>query len=320
MKSDLKGRKWNYKLPIGPVLFPEIFLDEESLQEELPFRKLKALKKKPRLLQNYFSSGGFQETLLSDCLVRQNKSSLKKWLLNYASNQRLGLLLEKSVASVAASRLRLVVHSSFVLVQAQRFNSNIRKVCFFLSRNFRCPTGANVYFTPKSSQTFPRHSDPHDVFILQLQGEKKWKVYPKQGRQRSEKPLIQATLKPGDLLMIPKGFEHEGSTKDHSSLHVTFGLYEATRKELSQFKKKHPYNVAAGPRDKNVWHFLFYLKTFYICQSDPVVFFFQAKAKEKVLALAHRQVFALPKSLWTIGRRQMERNFQHNRFLLKTLN
>ena len=46
-----------------------------------------------------------------------------------------------------------------------------------LSESFCAQIGVNVYLTPKGSQTFPVHVDEHDVFVLQVQGEKIWRLY-----------------------------------------------------------------------------------------------------------------------------------------------
>ena len=35
----------------------------------------------------------------------------------------------------------------------------------------------NLYLTPKKAQTFTAHTDPQDVFILQVSGYKRWRVY-----------------------------------------------------------------------------------------------------------------------------------------------
>jgi|GEM_PF-296664 len=108
-----------------------------------------------------------------------------------------------------------------------------------LSRNlesvFHCPIHANMYLTPAGSQGFSAHYDPHDVFILQLEGTKHWRLY-----ERVEllplasdtvgapaRPLGAAReicLRPGDLLYIPRGHVHDAHTADSYSLHLTVGI------------------------------------------------------------------------------------------------
>ncbi|MGO7984355.1 JmjC domain-containing protein, partial [Rhizobium johnstonii] len=38
------------------------------------------------------------------------------------------------------------------------------------------PAQVNAYVTPASSQGFDPHYDTHDVFVLQVSGEKHWRV------------------------------------------------------------------------------------------------------------------------------------------------
>ena len=39
------------------------------------------------------------------------------------------------------------------------------------------PAQANAYYTPRAAQGLPVHHDTHDVFVLQVAGEKRWLVY-----------------------------------------------------------------------------------------------------------------------------------------------
>lgn len=97
--------------------------------------------------------------------------------------------------------------------------------------------GVNAYFTPAKSQGFLPHADDHDVLILQVDGAKDWKIYRPEvylplENQRPEvkvealgRPILTARLKSGDVLYVPRGFIHEGSTEDAPSLHLTVGMH-----------------------------------------------------------------------------------------------
>ena len=39
------------------------------------------------------------------------------------------------------------------------------------------PAQVNAYITPESSRGFDPHYDVHDVFVLQVDGEKHWRVH-----------------------------------------------------------------------------------------------------------------------------------------------
>jgi ribosomal protein L16 Arg81 hydroxylase len=98
------------------------------------------------------------------------------------------------------------------------------------------PVGANCYLTPPQAQGLARHFDDHDVFVLQVEGTKQWRVF---------EPLInfplreqhvdltssydgelqfEAELTPGDVLYLPRGCVHEATTGGERSLHVTLGV------------------------------------------------------------------------------------------------
>jgi bifunctional lysine-specific demethylase and histidyl-hydroxylase NO66 len=98
------------------------------------------------------------------------------------------------------------------------------------------PVQANAYYTPRGSQGLAVHHDTHDVFVLQIAGEKRWLVYEpvfelplKEQRYRTElgrpgEPVIDTVLGPGDTLYLPRGWLHEARTSDFDSLHLTVGI------------------------------------------------------------------------------------------------
>ena len=107
--------------------------------------------------------------------------------------------------------------------------------CRSLDEALGHPTQANAYYTPRSAQGLPVHHDTHDVFCLQISGEKRWLVYDpvwnlplKDQRYESTmgdpgEPVLDVTLSPGDLLYLPRGWMHEAKTSDSDSLHLTIG-------------------------------------------------------------------------------------------------
>jgi bifunctional lysine-specific demethylase and histidyl-hydroxylase NO66 len=104
------------------------------------------------------------------------------------------------------------------------------------------PVQANAYRTPAASQGFGVHHDTHDVFVLQVCGHKRWRVYepvlelPLKTQRWSSgdgasvgAPLYDVTLQAGDTLYLPRGWPHEASAADADSLHITVGLHPPTR-------------------------------------------------------------------------------------------
>ncbi len=113
-----------------------------------------------------------------------------------------------------------------------------------LGQVFAANVGVNMYLTPKGSKTFALHTDDHDVFVLQVQGEKAWRLhelrnlslmrldYKKDlaftsdwGQSRLEGPVLaELTLRPGDVLYIPRGMPHCAVAQSETSLHLTVSI------------------------------------------------------------------------------------------------
>lgn len=121
-----------------------------------------------------------------------------------------------------------------VMTMQQRWRP-VAALCRNLEGAFHCPVHANMYLTPHGAQGFDAHFDTHEVFVLQLEGSKQWRLY---GAPR-ELPLVderfniprdqlgparEVELQAGDLLYIPRGFVHEAFTAECASLHLTVGV------------------------------------------------------------------------------------------------
>jgi bifunctional lysine-specific demethylase and histidyl-hydroxylase NO66 len=112
----------------------------------------------------------------------------------------------------------------------------LAEFCRVLEAELEHPAQANAYFTPRDAQGLPVHHDTHDVFSLQVAGEKRWFVYEpalelplKDQKYRPEhgapgEPVLDVTLRPGDTLYLPRGWLHEAATSSTDSLHITVGV------------------------------------------------------------------------------------------------
>lgn len=110
---------------------------------------------------------------------------------------------------------------------------------------FSAQIQTNIYLTPPGAQGFRTHYDNHDVFVLQVSGSKKWRLYntPVDKPFRGEgfepgvhdvgEPEQEFLLHAGDTVYIPRGMMHDAdSFDDHSSLHITLGLVAKTWADL----------------------------------------------------------------------------------------
>jgi lysine-specific demethylase/histidyl-hydroxylase NO66 len=108
--------------------------------------------------------------------------------------------------------------------------------CRELEAELGQPTQANAYWTPRDSQGLPVHHDTHDVFVLQVAGEKRWLVYepklelPLRDQRYSDsmgepgEPVHDVVLRAGDMLYMPRGWLHQAMTSATDSLHLTVGV------------------------------------------------------------------------------------------------
>ncbi|MBM7769897.1 hypothetical protein JOD54_000101 [Actinokineospora baliensis] len=111
------------------------------------------------------------------------------------------------------------------------------------------PVQINAYITPPSSQGFSAHYDVHDVFVLQVAGQKRWRVHAPVhadplrtqpwdhhadavAERALDTPLIEETLNPGDALYLPRGYLHSATALGEVSAHLTVGVHVLTRYAL----------------------------------------------------------------------------------------
>ncbi len=146
---------------------------------------------------------------------------------------------------------RLFAEGTTIVLQAlHRLWPPIIDFAGALTRELGHPVQVNAYVTPPSSRGFAAHYDIHDVFVLQLAGEKRWIVHEPvhewplrsqpwtQHRARVERavtetaPTIDTVLRPGAALYLPRGFLHSAEALGDVSAHLTVGIHVVTRQAL----------------------------------------------------------------------------------------
>ncbi len=123
----------------------------------------------------------------------------------------------------------------------------VRRMCREIQSSLRMPCLANVYLSPSSQQGFNAHYDSHDVFIVQVSGSKTFRFYADGvtlpfNYERFDASVHNAgvlseeiALHAGHTLYIPRGVMHDAvAANDQTSLHITFGVYTVTNKDLLQ--------------------------------------------------------------------------------------
>ena len=142
----------------------------------------------------------------------------------------------------------------------------VAELCAQLESALHHRVSANLYLTPAGAQGFPRHHDTHDVFIVQVEGTKSWRVH----EPRRHLPLIDVPwddltpavdgtrdieLSAGDVLYMPRGWLHEARAGSGPSLHVTIGIHvvrwtdilaDVVRTALAEREPRVRYVLAPG--------------------------------------------------------------------------
>jgi ribosomal protein L16 Arg81 hydroxylase len=152
-------------------------------------------------------------------------------VLKFGSYASEGLINTAKVKSLYATGATIIL---------QMTRSSIPRLALFgnqLHKELGFNVETTVYLTPANSQGFTTHYDTHSVFVLQIEGSKRWRIYDvlqelptldqtfdpsktKIGPIRSE-----VILNPGDFLYVPRGVGHDAVTDGQGSLHVTVGLF-----------------------------------------------------------------------------------------------
>jgi len=111
------------------------------------------------------------------------------------------------------------------------------------------PAQVNAYITPASERGFDPHYDVHDVFVIQIAGEKRWRIHPPVHprplrdqpwsqhraaveRQAQNEPFLEEVFRPDDVLYLPRGWLHSATALGGTSIHLTIGVAALTRHDL----------------------------------------------------------------------------------------
>lgn len=246
---------FDFKQLIAPIE-PDVFFEEYW-------------EKKNLLLTDRGTKG--YEGLISlkdvDILLKTLPNPNTSWVkfINNKKEERLDIYLKGNSWETCMLNSHKVLNgfregNTIVLKSLESRFEPIRKLAFGLEDIFGHKVKVNMYLTPHNAQGFQAHYDTHDVLILQIEGEKLWKIYdnykqfpvgnidvPFLGPLTS--PTHEVFLKPGDLLYIPRGYVHEALTAKNYSLHLTVGIYATTWVDLlKELALEDPYFRQALPR------------------------------------------------------------------------
>ena len=130
--------------------------------------------------------------------------------------------------------------ASIVLNDIENHNLELLSIAKQFQEMTQGKCQGNLYFSMESHQAFGPHCDEHDVFAIHFEGEKVWNIYENIDKNPINHPILkysleervkragklinQITLKPGDLLYLPRGQYHDALASKNGSIHIAFGL------------------------------------------------------------------------------------------------
>ncbi|MEV7203412.1 cupin domain-containing protein [Streptomyces griseoluteus] len=98
------------------------------------------------------------------------------------------------------------------------------------------------FMTPTKKRGYLPHHDPVDLFIVQLEGTKRWKLWDLPAQRDGDnasytdeelgEPVIEVLLEPGDVLYLPYNTPHAAAAEDQVSLHLSIMMRPRMWKDL----------------------------------------------------------------------------------------
>lgn len=135
---------------------------------------------------------------------------------------------------------------------------------------------ANVYISWQSHKAFRTHYDTHDVWAVQVEGEKTWNIWEGRAEWPIAHPVFKSQtqehhdqargklrgtvlMKPGDLLYLPRGWYHDALAEAPASVHIAYGVHAPLGMDLmnillervlydAEFRKPLPRQDGSAPQ------------------------------------------------------------------------
>jgi hypothetical protein len=134
---------------------------------------------------------------------------------------------------------------------------------------------ANVYISWQSHKAFRTHYDTHDVWAVQVEGEKDWNIWEGRAEWPIPHPVFKGQpqahhdqargklrgvvkMQPGDLLYLPRGWYHDALAEAPASVHIAYGVHAPLGMDLmnilvervlydAEFRKPLPRQDGSAP-------------------------------------------------------------------------
>lgn len=164
-------------------------------------------------------------------------------ILNGTAVQTRELLDAKAQPSAEAIDKALRQGATLRVLGVSRFEPKCASQLQLLRRVLKREAFVNLYLTPANRPGLNLHYDLEDSLVVQVKGEKHWKLYraddgprypraPSAGRPEVRGEPMEVHMRAGDVLYVPSGLAHTVETRASSSQHVTFGVHVSRQVDL----------------------------------------------------------------------------------------
>jgi hypothetical protein len=133
--------------------------------------------------------------------------------------------------------------ASIVLNEIETLTPGMKRIADILGREPGGKVQGNLYCSWLRHQAFDVHYDTHDVFAMQITGEKIWRIYQRHFKDPINHPAfkmhdaafhhankgplsMEVMMRPGDLIYIPRGFYHEALAESDATVHMSFSVVQ----------------------------------------------------------------------------------------------
>ena len=225
------GAAWNHVAPNqepdrGPTPLQRLVVDPTTFAEQVwgrsPLLERREATSRP--------TSGFLDLLSVDTVDALVARGLRRPALrmvragtildpgDYCTSTRLGGQSVPDVADPGKVAAQITAGATLVLQSLHRQWDPIVDFADALMAEIGHPVQINAYLTPRRAAGLRTHRDDHDVFVMQVEGAKRWTV----------DGLGEVELRPGDVMYVPAGCDHSAATTDDLSLHLTVGILRTT--------------------------------------------------------------------------------------------
>ncbi|MDP3699666.1 MAG: cupin domain-containing protein [Hylemonella sp.] len=167
--------------------------------------------------------------------------------------------------------------ASVVLEGLDILDPGLHAVCAEIDAQLPCAiSNCEAFFSQRNNEAYGGHCDSDDVLVMQLEGQKRWRIHQPQPRryvgnspmneQQMGPLLAELVMNPGDIMFLRAGVPHRCITEVPYSLHLSFDLCDRTPniEEITQAANQvHAERLAPmnAPAPEVVDHYIQHLKS-----------------------------------------------------------